>query len=88
MMDKLLTVDDVAGILRVSRRTAYNYMGQMIHMTQPLRVTETSLRQWISGRTVDPEEQHSRKGKNKAPKKGAELPGLREYHIPRRRAEG
>lgn len=78
-MEKLLTVDDVAEILRVSRRTAYEKMRQMIHMEQPFRVTEMALRCWIGDQMVDP----ATKAK-KAPRRV--MTGLEDYHIPRRRA--
>ena len=84
-MDKLLTVDDVAEILQVSRRTAYTYMGKMLHLNQPLRVSESALRAWIAGRTVDPE-QEKKKGRRTEPRPmvGESFTG---YHIPRRRAQ-
>lgn len=86
-MDKLLTVDDVAGILQVSRRTAYTYMRQMVHMERPMRVTEKALAGWITGRMTAPADKTMmpREGKQKAPAWG--LPGRNtgDYHIPRRR---
>ena len=84
-MDKLLTPDDVAAILRVSRRTAYRIMHQMPHMETPFRVAETGLRAWIAGRTVSPEAES--KGKGKARQRAAKIPLVGEvYKIPRRRA--
>ena len=78
-MDRLLTVDDVAEILRVSRRTAYGKMKQMIHLPSPFRVTETALRGWIAEQMVDPAT------KTKAPRRV--FTGLTtEYKIERRRA--
>lgn len=81
-MENLLTVDDVAGIMRVSKRTAYTYMRQMIHTETPLRVTEASLREWIEGRIVDPEEKKRRKNAT-AYRHRISIPS--DYHIPRRR---
>lgn len=78
-MDRLLTVDDVAEILRVSRRTAYGKMKQMIHLPSPLRVTETALRGWIAEQMVDPAT------KTKAPRRVMTGP-ITDYKIPRRRA--
>ena len=83
-MDRMLTVDDVARVLSVSRRTAYAYMAQMIHLEKPRRVSEWSLQAWISARTVDPET--SGKGKQKARQRPVKMPLMgQDYHIPRRR---
>ena len=74
-MDRLLTPDDVAGILQVGKRSAYGYMAQMVHMRNPLRVTEDSLRDWINRKVIDPEA--------KAPqRKKREL--VKEFRIERR----
>ena len=84
-MDKLLTPDEVAEVLRVSRRTAYRIMHQMPHMETPFRVAETGLRAWIAGRTVSPATES--KGKVKAHQRAAKIPLVgNEYHIERRRA--
>ena len=53
-MERLLTVDDVARTLSISRRTAYTYMAKMDHLMRPLRVTEGSLRAWIAQGTERP----------------------------------
>ena len=84
-MDKLLTPDDVAQVLQVSRRTAYRIMHQMPHIETPFRVAETGLRAWIAGRTVSPGTES--KGKAKARQRAAKIPLVgNEYHIERRRA--
>jgi hypothetical protein len=84
-MDKLLTPDEVAEILRVSRRTAYRIMHQMPHIETPFRIAETGLRAWIAGRTVSPGTES--KGKAKARQRAAKIPLVGEvYKIPRRRA--
>jgi hypothetical protein len=84
-MDKLLTPDDVAQVLQVSRRTAYRIMHQMPHVETPFRVAETGLRAWIAGRTVAPATES--KGKAKARQRAAKMPLVGEvYKIPRRRA--
>ena len=84
-MDKLLTPDDVAQVLQVSRRTAYRIMHQMPHMETPFRVAETGLRAWIAGRTVAPAMENT--GKAKARQRAAKIPLVgNEYHIERRRA--
>jgi hypothetical protein len=85
MMEKLLTPDEVAAILRVSRRTAYRIMHQMPHLETPFRVAETGLRAWVAGRTVSPATES--KGKAKARQRAAKMPLVGEvYKIPRRRA--
>lgn len=53
-MEKMLTVDDVANVLQVSKRSAYGYMRDMPHIDRPLRVSEMSLREWINARTKAP----------------------------------
>ena len=82
-MEKLLTPDEVAEVLRVSRRTAYRIMHQMPHIETPFRVAETGLRAWIAGRTVSPAMEN--KGNTKARQRAAKIPG-KVYEIPRRRA--
>ena len=79
-MEKLLKVDDVAQALQVSRRTAYTYMEQMIHLDRPRRVSEYGLAAWIRARTVDPAMQG--KGKKKTAVRPMKTPIT---HIPRRR---
>ena len=54
IMEKLLTPSDVAGILQVSKRKAYDLMKGMARIEKPLRVTEGSLREWIANRAVTP----------------------------------
>ena len=83
-MDKLLTPDDVAEILRISRRTAYTIMHQMPHLEKPFRVSESGLRAWLYERTRQPETQSQ--GKQKARQQAVKMPLLgHDYHIPRRR---
>lgn len=82
-MDKLLTPDEVAGILSVSRRTAYRIMHQMPHIETPFRVAETELRLWLGRKTVSPAMET--KGKAKTRQRAAKIPLLNDYHIPRRR---
>ena len=87
-MDRMLTVDDVARVLSVSRRTAYTYMAQMIHMDSPRRVTEYSLRAWIAERTAGPDEPKETKGKGKKKTRQRPLKMAlmgNDYRIPRRR---
>ena len=68
-MKALLTVDDVAAILKVSRRTAYGYMMQMPHMERPRRVTEGALEGWINGRTVYGEKKRYPAGITRIPRR-------------------
>ena len=84
-MEKLLTPDEVAEVLRVSRRTAYRIMHQMPHIETPFRVAESGLRAWLAGRTVDPAMENQ--GKGKARQRALKMPLVgNDYHIPRRRA--
>lgn len=83
MMYKLLTPDDVAAILRVSRRTAYRIMHQMPHIETPFRVAETELQVWLGRKTVDPAIET--KGKSKARQRALKIQLMNDYHIPRRR---
>lgn len=55
-MEKLLTPSDVAGILQVSKRKAYDLMKGMARIERPLRVTEASLREWLADKAVTPGE--------------------------------
>lgn len=55
-MVAMLTADDVAVALKVSRRSAYTVMRAMPHMERPLRVTERALAEWVDHRTVYPTE--------------------------------
>lgn len=84
-MEKLLSPDDVAAILQVSRRTAYTIMHQIPHLERPFRVSEAGLRAWLYERTAQPEDRG--KGKGKARQRAVKMPLLgNDYHIPRRRA--
>lgn len=51
---KLFTVDDVAVILRVSRKTAYKKMHEMRHMEHPFRVEESVFMAFIAANTICP----------------------------------
>lgn len=53
-MERLLTADDVAMVLKTSRRSAYRHMHDMAHLETPFRVTETALRAWIAKKTTIP----------------------------------
>ena len=53
-MVAMLTADDVAGILKLSRRSAYTVMRGMPHTEKPLRVTERALTEWVERRTIYP----------------------------------
>ena len=64
-MERMLTVDDVARILVVSRRTAYAKMKEFPHMEKPFRCTEAALRAFIAGNTVYPVMSVGKAGKRK-----------------------
>ena len=78
-MDHLLFVQDIMARYRCSAPTARKRMRQMIHMEQPLAVTEWAVRAWEDGKTVEPT------GKKKAPVMALKMP-KDDWHIPRRRA--
>ena len=81
-MDRMLAVDDVARILAVCRRTAYEVMKRVPHMARPMRCTETALRAYIAENTVHPAEPAAKKQK----RGWRPVPQAQEYIIPRRRA--
>jgi hypothetical protein len=60
-MERLLTPQDVAGILQVSKRKAYDLMKGMRRLENPLRVTETSLAEWINERSREPGKKTAKK---------------------------
>ena len=55
-MERLLSPEQVAEIMSISKRSAYTVMNRLPHMQQPLRVTERALREYIEQRTVYPME--------------------------------
>ena len=75
-MERLMTANDVAQALNVSRRTAYTYMAEMIHLTRPLRVAESSFREWCFSNTTAP-------GSKPKSKPGRRTNGF--YRIPTRK---
>ena len=86
MIEKLLTPDDVAQVLQVSRRTAYRIMHQMPHLETPFRVTENGLRAWLNDRTAQPAALE--RGREKPRARSAKMPLVGDgLHIPRRRAQ-
>ena len=78
-MDHLLFTQDIMDRYRCSAPTARKRKRQMIHMEQPLAVTEWAVRAWEDGKTVEP------KGKRKAAVRPLKTP-QDEWRIPRRRA--
>lgn len=60
-MVKLLSADDVAAILKVSKRTAYNLMLDMPHLEKPRRVSEWALTDWLNSKTVEPKKRKKEK---------------------------
>lgn len=88
MIEKLLTPDDVAGVLQVSRRTAYNIMHQMPHLSRPFRVTESGLKAWLNERTAAPEGMAEKAEKAPARHSASMRKTLIQdpFHIPRRKS--
>ena len=84
-MQKMLTADDVAAIMRVTRRTAYTYMRKMPHTESPLRVADEDLAAWIDGRTVAPKATGKAKPAQVIPFQ-RRRPATDEWRIPRRRS--
>ena len=82
-MGKLLTVDDVAAILQISRRTAYKLMHKMPHLEHPFRVTETALMAYIAANTVYPGNGYT---ETKTRLRAVETPKNTNFKIARRRA--
>ena len=53
-MERLLSPEQVAEIMSISKRSAYTVMNRMPHMEQPLRVTERALKEYIESKMVYP----------------------------------
>jgi hypothetical protein len=53
-MEKMLSPEQVAEIMSVSKRSAYDHMHRMPYMESPLRVKERDLREYIESRMVYP----------------------------------
>lgn len=53
-MEKMLSPEQVAEIMSVSKRSAYDHMHRMPYMDSPLRVRERDLREYIESRMVYP----------------------------------
>ena len=85
-MPNMLTADDVAAIMRVTRRTAYTYMRKMPHTESPLRVAEEDLAAWIEGRTVSPLAGGKAKPAPVIPFQRRGRAAADEWRIPRRRS--
>ena len=85
-MRNMLTADDVAEIMRVTRRTAYTYMRKMPHTESPLRVAEEDLAVWIEGRTVAPKAAGKVKPAQVIPFQRRGRAAADEWRIPRRRS--
>lgn len=85
-MPKLLTADDVAAIMQVTRRTAYTYMRKMPHTESPLRVAEDDLAAWIEGRTVAPTAAGKSRPAPVIPFQRRGRASADEWRIPRRRS--
>ena len=54
MLDRHYSPAQVAELLSVSRRHAYDIIYQMPHLESPIRVSEKVLRAWIDQNTVYP----------------------------------
>lgn len=61
MVDRLLSPEQVAEIMSVSKRSAYDHMHRMPYMDSPLRVRERDLKEYIESRMVYPMPERRRK---------------------------
>ena len=61
MVDRLLSPEQVAEIMSVSKRSAYDHMHRMPYMDSPLRVRERDLREYLESRMVYPMPERRRK---------------------------
>lgn len=86
-MEKMLSADDVAEALQVSRRTAYTIMHQMEHLPRPFRVTEGALRGWLAERTLGPGETPGKAPAAARKKRRYAPPAPEAWRIPRRREQ-
>ena len=53
-MERLLSVKDIQSRYQCSPATARKYMRQMVHMEQPMMVSEKAVAEWESGRLYFP----------------------------------
>ena len=53
-MERFYSPAQVAEIMSISKRQAYNIMYQMPYIPSPLRVSERALKDWIERHTVYP----------------------------------
>jgi len=53
-MERYYSPAQVAEIMSISKRQAYNIMYQMPYIPSPLRVSERALKNWIEKHTVYP----------------------------------
>ena len=60
-MEKMLSPEQVAEIMSVSKRSAYDHMHRMPYMDSPLRVRERDLKEYIESRMVYPMPERRRK---------------------------
>lgn len=55
-MEKLLSVKDIQARYQCSPATARKYIRQMVHMEQPMMVSEKAVEEWEAGRLYFPAE--------------------------------
>ncbi len=56
-MERYLSPAQIAEIMSISKRQAYNIMYQMPYIPSPLRVSERVLKDWLERHTVYPVQQ-------------------------------
>ena len=54
IMERFLSPAQIADVLSISKRQAYNIIYQLPHIERPLRLSEKALREWVERSTVYP----------------------------------
>lgn len=64
-MERLLSVKDIAARYQCKPATARQYMRKMVHMENPLMVTERAVKEWETRKTLPPEDvtRHQERGR-------------------------
>lgn len=59
-MERLLSVKDISERYQCKPATARKYMRSMVHLTDPLMVTERAVAEWERRKTLPPEDETRR----------------------------
>lgn len=82
---RILRPKDIAERYNVCENTAIKYMRKMIHMENPLSVTEEALAQWERERTVGPQTTDEMAKARKKITRRATRTDPFDWHVPRTR---